>query len=128
MNVTVENICSIANVSFAISDNESSLSSLSNETFVRKFRSLFGCSPLVCCTMYNKLVEQNLIHNKCRVLHFMWTLVFLKIYSSENALCTLLKCSEKTLRKWVWYYLEKCSQIELVRTVNYIVIIKFVYY
>jgi hypothetical protein len=78
--------------------------------------------------MYNKLVEQNLIHKNWRVLNFMWTLVFLKVYLSENALCTLLKCSGKTLRKWVWYYLEKCSQIELVRTENYIVILTLLYY
>jgi hypothetical protein len=118
MLVSVDDVKAIAKTSFSISENDA-LPSSSNETFIRKFRSLFGCSPLVCSTMYNKLVEQNLVTEKDRVLHLMWALVFLKLYSSENALCTLLKCSEKTLRKWVWYFLDKCSQIDLVRTYIY---------
>ena len=38
-------------------------------------------------------------------IHLLWTFYFVKIYPSENFGVNLIKCSEKTFRKWVWIVL-----------------------
>ena len=50
--------------------------------------------------------------------HLLWTLLFLKGYSTENIHAQMAGCSAKTFRKWVWFTIDKLSNIEVVRTTN----------
>ena len=71
-----------------------------NEIPKRDFHSLFGVSPEVCFDMWKR----------CRIpastgilpKHFLWALLFFKVYGSETVLCALAKASKKTFRKWIW--------------------------
>ena len=44
----------------------------------------------------------------------LWTLLFLKVYASENVLCKICACDEKTLRKWVWMMLDEMARLDVV--------------
>jgi hypothetical protein len=82
----------------------------------RQFRALFGCSPRVVAALFNTLLEQQLITKDKKVLHLLWTLNFLKTYSTETSMAKLFRSTEKTVRKHVGYFLDKCSKLYIVST------------
>ena len=71
-----------------------------NDIAKRDFHSLFGVSPEVCFGMWKRCR----IPPTTKILpkHFLWALMFMKVYGSEAVLCALAKTSKKTLRCWVW--------------------------
>jgi AraC-like DNA-binding protein len=82
--------------------------------FLRRFRSLFGCSPKVLTALFNTLLKQNLISTSAKVQHLMWALAFLKSYNTESYFAMTYRVSEKTIRKWIWFFLERISQLDVV--------------
>ena len=38
----------------------------------------------------------------------------MKVYASENVLCTICACDEKTFRKWVWMMIDQMAQFDVV--------------
>jgi hypothetical protein len=82
----------------------------------RRFRSAFGAGIVVVVKLWNLLVDQNLLPAKPHVRHILWMLAFLKSYLPEEEYRRQYGVTEKTYRKWVWIYMEACSNIYLVRT------------
>lgn len=88
----------------------------SDATFVqRQFKSLFGTTPFLCVCLWDELNHsgEGLLRS-CKVVHLLWTLLFLKCYSVEAVHAAICRCNEKTLRKWVWYLLEKICMLNVV--------------
>ena len=81
----------------------------------RRFRALFGVDPEVCGVAWD-LVGFNFGFPKgCQKVHFMWALLFLKTYKTENALAAMLNdIDEKNLRKWVKIMIELVARLESV--------------
>lgn len=75
-----------------------------NEIALRRFRSVFGTSPLVCAKIWSQLME---FHDAYAVpKHLLFALVFLNVYKSEHVhriLCGGV--DEKTFRKYSWKYI-----------------------
>jgi hypothetical protein len=44
--------------------------------------------------------------------HLLWTLLFLKVYASEEVLSNLIGVCTNTYRKWVWPMLSAIQQME----------------
>jgi len=84
-----------------------------NVTLSRKFRSFFGVSPLVCSIAFNKISEDDDFPEQSKPYHFLWALMFLKIYSTESILAGIAGCTEKTFRKWSWKMLDLLQRLEL---------------
>ena len=75
------------------------------DNFDRDFRSLFGCSPVVCATIWVKCKfnEKKMLLPK----HLLWALIFLKLYETERVHITLAGISDRQLfREKVWPILE----------------------
>jgi hypothetical protein len=53
------------------------------------FRSLFGCAPLVALLVWTMLLESNTIPFGGTMLHFLWTLLFLKVYDNQSTLLSI---------------------------------------
>jgi hypothetical protein len=67
------------------------------------FRSIFGCAPIVALTVWTMLQEDNTLPVGTTMLHFLWSLCFLKVYGKQSSLLSLVGCpDEKTFRKWIW--------------------------
>jgi hypothetical protein len=79
-----------------------------------RFASFFGCSPTVAAHVWNR-IQVKLLHATFTAKHLLWTLAFLKLYNSEAVLASMCRCTEKTLRKWVWIGVDVLESLDLVR-------------
>jgi len=80
----------------------------------RRFAAHFGCSVDMCMLIWRKLQRAETLPNMALPKHLLWTLAFLKLYGSEMVMAALCGCHEKTLRKWVWSFIEAIACLEIV--------------
>ena len=80
----------------------------------RKFREFFGCGPGVACELWVHLDAHGYTPHKGTMEHFLWTLLFMKVYAKENTLAALVdgKPDPKTFQKWVWAFIPAIACIE----------------
>ena len=79
----------------------------------RRFRELFGCGAPIALTLWRMLVEEETIPEGGTIQHFLWALMFLKVYGKEAQLCSLAGgIDPKTLRKWVWSFITPIADLE----------------
>lgn len=86
-----------------------------NEQAIRRFRSVFGTSPLVCAKLWIALNDH---HETSVPVHLLYALTFLKLYQTEHVhriICDGV--DEKTFRKYAWKYVYLMAE-ELVGVVN----------
>ena len=78
----------------------------------RRFRSLFGVSPLACSALWSRIMRS--LPHGCRPIHLLWALLFLKVYAAENVSRSITGADEKTFRKWSWALLEIIANMNVV--------------
>ena len=79
----------------------------------RKFRSFFGEGVTIILLAWNMMQAQELIPHGGLVIHYLWALMFMKIYSSETALCAHAGgVDPKTFRKWIWPFILALAELE----------------
>jgi hypothetical protein len=78
----------------------------------KRFVPTFGSKPSLVSVLWD-LLEVKTLPRGFRPIHLLWTLCFVKLYSSQATLSSLCGCDEKTFRKWVWLGLETISDLEL---------------
>lgn len=83
----------------------------------RRFRSLFGTSPLICSIAWT-LIQPSLPDGG-EPKHLLWALLFMKTYMTEHAMRVLTGADEKTQRKWIWIFIDLLSSLNVVSTVGY---------
>ena len=44
--------------------------------------------------------------------HLLWSLLFLKTYSTEEILAAQVGANEKTFRRWAWFYAEGIANLD----------------
>ena len=80
----------------------------------RWFRGIFGTSPQIVSILWNML-DPNITMDYLQDIspkHLLWTCMFMKSYCTETYLACFLGVTEKTLRKWVWIFIEAISFLE----------------
>ena len=82
-----------------------------------EFRSIFGCSPEVATDAWHRCTFTN---PKTQIKHFLWGLMFMNVYSSEQSLAKIASCHAKTFRKWTWPCIFDLSDV-LPSVVSYFV-------
>lgn len=77
----------------------------------KKFRALFGASPVVVLRLWNLITTNSELPSGGRLVHLLWALIFVKVYPTEETLVKL--CGDpsgtpdrKTTRKWIRLFLE----------------------
>jgi hypothetical protein len=81
---------------------------------VREWKALFGCSPLICQTIWGSLLQQGLKPLKAQPIHLLRLLHFLKSYGTETVCSSFLNCDEKTFRNHMWPLLQAISDLRVV--------------
>ena len=82
-------------------------------TALRRFRAMFGATPLVCSALWDRLCF--VLPSERKSEHLLWAIMFLETYSTENVAALIVKVSEKTYRLWVWRVVIAISQLPIVR-------------
>ncbi|KAI2504968.1 hypothetical protein MHU86_9497 [Fragilaria crotonensis] len=88
-----------------------------SNTNVRRFKSHFGSSPVVCAVLWEDLITTDI--QEARVVpapgaldKFLMCLYFLKTYATEEKLSAFSKLNEKTARKWIWFFASKIQALK----------------
>ena len=78
--------------------------------------------------------EGNLLPEKSRPKHLLWSLYFLKVYPREGPGCSAVGGSggaidPKTLRKWVWLFIERIAELadEVVSLVDCCIFLEYLF-
>lgn len=79
---------------------------------MRRYKAMFGVTPNVCHIIW-KLIQPNLPKGSVPI-HLLWALYFLKNYNSEEVNRVVLRADEKTIRKWVWVFVDHLSRLRVV--------------
>ena len=82
----------------------------------RRLHELFGAHMGIIVHLWDMMKEGNLLPEKSRPKHLLWSLYFLKVYPREGPGCSTVGGSggavdPKTLRKWVWLYIERITEL-----------------
>jgi hypothetical protein len=89
--------------------------SLSHKTRKRRMASFFGVSQKVVRGVWNRLESKGRIPRGFAPKHLLWTLMFLKQYSTQTVLAALCGVrSEKTWEHWVWTGVHLLENLGLV--------------
>ena len=79
----------------------------------RDFREFFGYGCIVATKIYELLVGEDLLPIGGHLEHFLWALMFMKIYGKGRNLCTLAGgVDKKTFRKWAWLLVVAIAYLE----------------
>ena len=80
----------------------------------RRFRSWFGTDPFIVSLIWEMLhmFGWHSKTTKANPFHLLWALNFMKNYETESE-CAIkfANVDEKTLRKWVWFYVTGISRL-----------------
>jgi hypothetical protein len=79
---------------------------------VRKFKSLFLYTAKEVASLWENLDRRHGILPFHRPEHLLWTLYYLKVYSTWDQMAMTTGVSEKTLRKWVEIVVEYLANID----------------
>ena len=72
-----------------------------------EFRSFFDCCVEVFLTLWTLLDQNNGIPDGGKLVHLLWTLMFLKTYAKLKVLCAIASAADKeTYMLWVWKFID----------------------
>lgn len=82
-----------------------------------RFKSLYGSQPVVYAQIWEDLqttaIQEARVDARTTTIdHFLMSLHFLKCYPKESKLAADFKISEKTVRKWSWYFIKKIQALK----------------
>ncbi|CAB9513127.1 expressed unknown protein [Seminavis robusta] len=81
----------------------------------RTFRGCFGVHPELAAELWNMMDDMDPLSNIGWVTYFLATLMFLRTYTVTEVLAMIFMKDEKTIRHWVWVFVEKLASLDLVR-------------
>ena len=85
------------------------------QTQFRRFKAHFGIDWLSCAKFW--LILSPLLievcHKSAKPKHLLWTLIFLRLYDTEEILAAKVDADEKTFRKWVWICIELMAYLQV---------------
>ena len=85
----------------------------SEKTEDRIFRETFGCGVIIALTTWEMMSDADLLPTNGCLHHFMWALMFMKVYGKEMTMCALAGAIDpKTWRKWTWLFIAAISGLE----------------
>lgn len=98
------------------------------KTRKRRFTSWFGAEPVFVAITWRKLHESGWLDfagRRPNPLHLLWTLNWMKSYSTEDIGAGIAGVDEKTYREKVWFYLEGIARMDttVVRCCHHVVAI-----
>lgn len=78
----------------------------------RRFKGLFGVSPLICSIAWDNITEH--VPQGTKPHHLLWGLCFLKCYNTEHVNHAIFGVDEKTFRKWIWIVIDSLASLKVV--------------
>ena len=87
------------------------------QTQYRRFKAHFGIDWLICGKLWMLLLplfcDDSYNLGGAKKKHLLWTLLFLRLYDTEEILAAKVGAVEKTYRKWVWLFVDLISYLQV---------------
>ena len=77
-----------------------------------RFHAIFGCGLPIALVLSGMVLTEPVVVSGATVVHMLWALMFLKVYSNKTTMSTMAGVDEKTFRKWAWVLIEAISDLE----------------
>lgn len=81
---------------------------------INLFKTHFGVSPRICRRVWMLLCQHDLVPDGGLIVHLLWALMFLKVYSIEEVLAAKVGCTVKTYMKWTWKFIRRMSTLRAI--------------
>lgn len=85
-------------------------------TNIRRFRATFGATPESCSKIFADLqinvAPATIMIKKHNASYFLMTLQWLRNYMVEETLAGTYNVTEKTVRKWIWDYINAVQALK----------------
>ena len=79
----------------------------------RRFREMFGVGAQVALIAWTMLNTLGYLPMGGTLMHFLWTLCFLKVYPKQGPLSVLCgNADHKTITKWCWLFIAALADLE----------------
>jgi hypothetical protein len=79
-----------------------------------RFAALFGAQPLLCSLVWRRIYEAKQgSMPRASPKHLLWALMFLKTYETEAVISSIVEADEKTVRKWVWFFVRAIADLDV---------------
>jgi transcriptional antiterminator len=90
---------------------------VSQNTWNDRFRRFYGSDPIVYSKLFEDLktmtnVEARIQQEHLSLDYFLMSIYFLRCYPTELHISALFNVSERTVRKWVWFYVAKIKELK----------------
>ena len=82
----------------------------------RRFRASYGVSPEVCAQVWMLICHSLPAYHK--IDHLLWTLLFMKVHSTESVLAGIAGVDEKTFWVHVWTIIFAISDLKSAMVSN----------
>ena len=78
----------------------------------RKYSTLLGLSPFSTNLLWSVLDKPKGL----KPVHLLWTLLFLRMYPTQEVLLSYLQVDTKTARKWIWMVVDLLADLDMVHS------------
>lgn len=86
------------------------------ETYNRKFREFFGCSPIVAATIWRRVqiddTENAPLVQGGTIQHMMWALHLMKKYGTYGVMAKICDADETTIHKRSWPFISAIAELD----------------
>lgn len=82
---------------------------------MRRIRGHFGLEPSLMVLVWRELAHSRWLEfagRSPKPVHLLWALLFLKTYSIEEVHAAEAGVSERTFRKWAWFYAKGIARLD----------------
>lgn len=86
----------------------------------RRFRALFGLDSKTTADCWNKIARG--VPQGGSYRHLLWTLMFMKLYATEEVNSIIAQADRATFRKWVNIFIDLISRMNMVCIQNYCIV------
>jgi hypothetical protein len=93
-------------------------------TIIRRCIAYYGATPDLVHSLWDELCDSNLLPEKGKLVHLLWSLAFLKTYCTYSKYSTDFSVHENTFIKWIWLFIPAIARMKhLVRI--YIITVEY---
>jgi len=87
---------------------------LSSSTIDRRFGAFFGASIHITYMLWCMLAVEVDGPVGGTIGHLLWSLMFMKLYGTVDAMARICDCDPGTHRKWTWLFIERIASLDIV--------------
>jgi len=85
---------------------------LPKRKLLERFKSMLGVTPAIAAVVWIRLPL--LERRGQRRLHFLWALLRLKVYATDEVCANIAQVDPKTFRKWPWHFIRMMARMKTV--------------